>query len=117
MKECIDKMLVILPFEKEYYKNKWNWDVEYVGHPLVEVIEKVTSGKSGKSGQVESTKPIVALLPGSRKQEILKKLPIMLEVSRIISRLSVYCCKAPGMEDDFYESIHWNIIPMFHRCE
>ena len=32
-------MLVILPFEKDYYKNKWNWDVEYVGHPLVEVIE------------------------------------------------------------------------------
>ena len=33
MKQCIDKMLVILPFEKEYFKNKWNWEVEYVGHP------------------------------------------------------------------------------------
>ncbi len=40
MKECVDKMLVILPFEKEYYKNNWNWEVEYVGHPLVEEIER-----------------------------------------------------------------------------
>src|SRR6478752_4327221 len=39
MMKTIDKMIVILPFEKEYYKNKWNWDVDYVGHPLVKVIE------------------------------------------------------------------------------
>jgi lipid-A-disaccharide synthase len=39
MKQCIDKMLVILPFEKDYYQNKWNWAVEYVGHPLVQVVE------------------------------------------------------------------------------
>ena len=39
MKETIDKMIVILPFEKDYFKNKWSWEVEYVGHPLVEVIE------------------------------------------------------------------------------
>src|SRR5215213_8222193 len=39
MKKTIDKMLVILPFEKHYYKENWNWDVEYVGHPLVQVVE------------------------------------------------------------------------------
>ena len=44
MKKCIDKMIVILPFEKEYFKNKWNWDVEYVGHPLVEVVEEFRVG-------------------------------------------------------------------------
>ena len=43
MKQNIDKMIVILPFEKDYYKNKWNWDVEYVGHPLVQVIEEFKS--------------------------------------------------------------------------
>jgi lipid-A-disaccharide synthase len=47
MKQCIDKMLCILPFEKEYYKDRWNWEVEYVGHPLVEVVE--ASLKSGRS--------------------------------------------------------------------
>ena len=40
MKKYIDKMIVILPFEKDYYKNKWNWNVDYVGHPLVQVVEK-----------------------------------------------------------------------------
>jgi lipid-A-disaccharide synthase len=40
MKQCIDLLLCILPFEKNYYKTKWNWEVEYVGHPLVEVVER-----------------------------------------------------------------------------
>src|SRR5574338_1688304 len=43
MKQCIDKMLVILPFEKKYFHDNWNWEVEYVGHPLVEVIESEKS--------------------------------------------------------------------------
>jgi lipid-A-disaccharide synthase len=50
MKQCIDKMLCILPFEKDYYKNRWNWDVEYVGHPLVEVVEEKQSGVDKQSG-------------------------------------------------------------------
>jgi len=49
MKECIDKMLVILPFEKDYFKDKWNWDVEYVGHPLVEVVESYGLRVSGQN--------------------------------------------------------------------
>src|SRR5580765_6166319 len=79
MKEYIDKMLVILPFEKEYFKNKWNWDVEYVGHPLVEVVN---GWQPAVNNQEFSDRTIVALLPGSRKQEIAKKLPVMLEVSK-----------------------------------
>ena len=43
MKKYIDKMIVILPFEKDYYKNKWNWNVDYVGHPLVQVIDEFKS--------------------------------------------------------------------------
>lgn len=102
MKQTIDKMLVILPFEKEYYKNKWNWEVEYVGHPLVEVIERhKTDSKSGPL----SGKPIVALLPGSRKQEILKKLPIMLEVSRSFPGYQFIVAKAPGVEEQFYDDL------------
>ena len=70
MKQCIDKMLVILPFEKDYYKNKWNWEVEYVGHPLVEVIEKsrellvgpaLLLRRGGEGGSQESGLPSVAL--------------------------------------------------------
>ncbi|MBK8141716.1 MAG: lipid-A-disaccharide synthase [Chitinophagaceae bacterium] len=102
MKECIDKMLVILPFEKDYFKNKWNWEVEYVGHPLVEVIETRLS----ESGNEKfSDNPIVALLPGSRKQEILKKLPVMLEVSKSFPAYQFIVAKAPGTDEAFYNQL------------
>lgn len=102
MKKCIDKMLVILPFEKEYYRNKWNWDVEYVGHPLVKVINEQLA--SPQAEQL-SGKPIVALLPGSRKQEILKKLPVMLETSRDFPTYQFIVAKAPGVEESFYDDL------------
>jgi len=122
MKECIDKMLVILPFEKDYFKNKWNWEVEYVGHPLVEVVEKfrVGSRESGvqssesavlqQSADADSELPtlnsrLIALLPGSRKQEILKKLPVMLEVSKSFPGYEFVVAKAPGIEDNFYKEL------------
>ncbi len=101
MKRDIDLMLVILPFEKDYFKNKWQWPVEYVGHPLVEVIERYTSENASNAG----TDPVIALLPGSRKQEILKKLPVMLEVSRRFPSEKFIVAKAPGVEDDFYAAL------------
>jgi len=106
MKQNIDKMLVILPFEKSYYKNKWHWDVEYVGHPLVEVIDEYKANQNRQPLILHfpsETSNIVALLPGSRKQEILKKLPIMLEVSRSFPQYQFVVAKAPGQEDNFYE--------------
>jgi len=102
MKQCIDKMLVILPFEKDFFKNKWNWDVEYVGHPLIEVIEK---HKAESKAAPLSEKPIIALLPGSRKQEILKKLPVMLEVSRSFTDYQFIVAKAPGVDEQFYDEL------------
>ncbi|HEY6979150.1 MAG TPA: lipid-A-disaccharide synthase [Chitinophagaceae bacterium] len=115
MKHNIDKMLVVLPFEKDYYKNKWNWDVEYVGHPLVQVIENYkakhspqpsTPSGSGHTSNIEHPAvSIVALLPGSRKQEIVKKLPIMLEASKSFPQYRFIVAKAPGQEDGFYEEM------------
>ncbi|HEX7903315.1 MAG TPA: lipid-A-disaccharide synthase [Chitinophagaceae bacterium] len=102
MKECIDKMLVILPFEKDFFKDKWNWEVEYVGHPLVEVINRQ---QSIVNNQRLSDKTIVAVLPGSRKQEILKKLPVMLEVSKSFLDHQFIVAKAPGVEDAFYNEL------------
>ncbi|MFC0775128.1 lipid-A-disaccharide synthase [Terrimonas alba] len=102
MKECIDKMLVILPFEKDYFKSKWHWEVEYVGHPLVEVIE---SEKSKVKSEKLSEREIIALLPGSRKQEILKKLPVMLEVSKSFPNYQFIVAKAPGVEENFYDDL------------
>ena len=95
----IDKMLVILPFEKEFYR-KWNYEVEYVGHPLVEVI----AAKSAASVEAPP-KPIIALLPGSRKQEILKKLPVMLETSRFFPDHQFIVAQAPGQDPEFYKNL------------
>ena len=121
----VDKMLVILPFEKEFYR-KWNYDVEYVGHPLVEVIDKFRTSDSSNNtpdgfdlpspGPIgiarlspyapnHPSKPIIALLPGSRKQEILKKLPVMLEASRFFPDYQFVVAQAPGQDGSFYKDI------------
>ncbi|MGL6267332.1 MAG: lipid-A-disaccharide synthase [Chitinophagaceae bacterium] len=112
LKKVIDKMLVILPFEKDFYK-KWNYDVEYVGHPLVEVIEenrKLTTGQPSTvnrqpavPGQPSTVnrQPTIALLPGSRKQEISKKLPIMLEVCKFFPDCRFVVAQAPSLSDEF----------------
>lgn len=106
MKQCIDKMLVILPFEKEYYKNKWNWNVDYVGHPLLEEIERKKSAGSGlvikNAAGKPVTKPVIALLPGSRKQEIEKKLPVMLAVSKSFPGYQFVVAQAPAVDGAFY---------------
>jgi lipid-A-disaccharide synthase len=101
IKETVDKMIVILPFETSFYE-RWNYKVEYVGHPLVEVIDNfLHQGNHRKL----AAKPVIALLPGSRKQEILKKLPIMLQLSREFPDYQFIVAKAPGMENEFYESL------------
>ena len=103
MKQCIDKMICILPFEKKYYKERWYWDVEYVGHPLVEVVEEFLNNK--KENIEQGTESTIALLPGSRKQEILKKLPIMLEVAKHFLAYQFVVAKAPGLEESFYNEL------------
>ena len=108
IKASVDKMLVILPFEKEFYK-KWNYEVEYVGHPLVEVVDgwplTVDRNKPLLTNNGQQTTNIVALLPGSRKQEILKKLPVMLEVSNHFPDHQFVVAKAPGLDENFYNEL------------
>jgi lipid-A-disaccharide synthase len=101
IKEYVDKMLVILPFEKEFYQ-KWNYEVEYVGHPLVEVIDQF---RSSTPSTPSTPLPVIALLPGSRRQEIIKKLPIMLELSRFFPDHQFVVAQAPGLDNDFYTAL------------
>jgi lipid-A-disaccharide synthase len=103
IKKNVDKMLVILPFEKEFYK-KWNYEVEYVGHPLAEVVNNFKEKNKNQSNPF-TDKKIIALLPGSRQQEILKKLPIMLSVAKHFSEYQFIVAKAPGLEDSFYDEM------------
>ena len=101
IREVVDKMLVILPFEVDFYK-KWNYEVTYVGHPLVQVIEDF---KKANSTLTLTPHPSVALLPGSREQEIKKKLPIMLEATRNFPDVQFRIAQAPSLERSFYESM------------
>lgn len=107
IKKNVDKMLVILPFEKEFYQ-KWSYDVEYVGHPLADVVESAISDidplpETAVSPLNENN--IIALLPGSRAQEVLRKLPVMLEVSRSFPEYRFIIAKAPSLDDSFYNSL------------
>lgn len=105
IKQFVDKMLVILPFEKEFYA-KHGYEVEYVGHPLADEIERLRNDpKQRELLPVKTNKPIIALLPGSRKQEILIKLPVMLQVSKHFPEYQFVVACAPGQEDAFYTEI------------
>ncbi|MDI9319093.1 MAG: lipid-A-disaccharide synthase [Phycisphaerales bacterium] len=101
IKSCVDKMLVILPFEVDFYKT-WNFPVTYTGHPLVEVIQQ----------EIEevpivplSSKPIIALLPGSREQEIKVKLPLMLSVVDNFPDYQFIVAQAPSLSDELMQDI------------
>ena len=113
IKKNVDKMLVILPFEKDFYK-KWGFEVEYVGHPLVKVVDEFISNHTVSEPAAHSLlnssnmaihTPVIAILPGSRQQEILTKLPIMLSVAKYFPDYHFVVAKAPGIEDDFYDAL------------
>ncbi len=99
IKKYVDKMIVILPFEKQFYKN-WDYEVEYVGHPLVQEIENFKACHQ----EIEQKPDVIALLPGSRKQEIKIKLPLMLEATKNFPKNTFIVAKAPSIEDTFYET-------------
>jgi lipid-A-disaccharide synthase len=103
MKRCIDKMLCILPFEKPFFETKWQWPVTYVGHPLIQVIQAYQNNPEAQP-QLQN-KNVIALLPGSRQQEILVKLPIMLSVAPLYPNYQFVIAKAPGIDASFYDTL------------
>ncbi len=107
IRNSVDKMLVILPFEKNFYR-KWDYEVEYVGHPLADVVDSAQNEIDPLPGAMLSPlneNNIVALLPGSREQEVMKKLPVMLEVSKSFPDYRFVVAKAPSLNDAFYEKL------------
>lgn len=103
IKKSVDKMFVVLPFEKDFYK-KHNYDVTFTGHPLLDVIDERKREPSSfiRQNNLDS-KPIIALLPGSRKQEISTMLPIMLSVSKQFPEYQFVVGGAPGQDASFYK--------------
>jgi len=108
IKAYVDEMFVILPFEKEFYQ-KFGVDVHYVGHPLIDALEEYKEKALSQSEFIArnklSDKPIIALLPGSRKQEISAMLPIMLKAVDKVGDFELIIAGAPSQEASFYRSI------------
>jgi lipid-A-disaccharide synthase len=106
IKVVVDKMYVILPFEKAFYK-KFDYDVDFVGHPLIDAIEQFKEKAISKQAFYEkyglNEKPIIALLPGSRSQEIEKKLPLMLSVVSEFNDYQFVIAGAPARSKEYYE--------------
>ena len=105
IKRDVDAMYVILPFEKEFYENKHNFPVHFVGHPLIDAIanrEPVSPDAFRKEHKLDE-RPIIALLPGSRKQEIQKMLDVMLSITSSFKEYQFVIAGAPSQHVDFYE--------------
>ena len=105
IKRDIDAMYVILPFEKEFYEKKHGFPVHFVGHPLLDAIANRPSLNATdfrNANDLDSVKPIIALLPGSRKQEIQKMLSVMISITTDFPDYEFVIGGAPSLDKNFY---------------
>lgn len=105
IKRDFDQLSVILPFEKEYFEQKHNFPVTFVGHPLIDAIHNRPQSDeiAFKTAHGLDERPIIALLPGSRKQEISKMLQLMLSVVPDFPDYQFVIAGAPSQDFSFYE--------------
>lgn len=104
IKKFVDEMLVILPFEKDFYK-KHQVEAHFVGHPLLDAISDLPTLdlQKFKSENNLNEKEIIALLPGSREQEVEKMLQIMLSVRPYFPEYQFVIAGAPSLPKSFYQ--------------
>ncbi|MET2986366.1 lipid-A-disaccharide synthase [Aureibaculum conchae] len=105
IKRDIDAMYVILPFEETFYKT-YNYKVHFIGHPLIDAIADRTQVREKEFRKAHNIgeKPIIALLPGSRKQEITKMLSVMLSMVDRFKDYQFVIAGAPSQDYEFYKS-------------
>lgn len=108
IKAFVDKMLVILPFEKEFFKQH-QYAVEYVGNPL---LDSVAQYQLQEKKPLNFSKPILAILPGSRKMEIKNMLPIMLETAAHYKDYQPVIAAVNQLQLELYQQINTYQFPM-----
>jgi lipid-A-disaccharide synthase len=101
IKKIVDRMFVILPFEKDFY-GKFDYNVDFVGHPLLDAVAGQTLHTS--DWKISTSKPIIALLPGSRKQEISTMLPLFLSIKKHYPDHQFIIAGAPSQGKEFYQT-------------
>ena len=107
IKRDVDELFSILPFEVDFFEKKHHYPIHYVGNPTAQEVREFidNSEKSDNSDYSEySEKPIIALLAGSRQQEIKDNLPAMIEATgHLTSQYDIILAGAPGIERSYYE--------------
>ena len=102
IKANVDRMFSILPFEKEFYQ-QFNYEIDYIGNPVADAVYGFTPDHSfAVKANLPTDKPIVALLPGSRKQELQNMLPIMLQVCEQFSHYHFVVAAIKDMDQQLY---------------
>lgn len=101
IKRIVDHMFCILPFEVDFYKD-WGMKVDYVGNPLLDEIASFSPNDAFKAKNNLNEQPIIALLPGSRKQEIERLLPVMLSVMDEFKDYQFVIAAAPTFAAEYY---------------
>lgn len=110
IKEVVDKMLVVLPFEKDFYDD-YRVDAHFVGHPLLDELSKVryiNRSNFARQNKLDPKKEIIALLPGSRKQEVTRMLGIMMKVMDKFPEYQFVIGCAPSLPESFYRELVGN---------
>ena len=109
IKRDVSEMFSILPFEVPFYEQKHKFPVHYVGNPTAQEVAEFRAGyhqtyeEFCRENNLDSRKPIVALLAGSRLQEIKDNLPAMIEVAERFEDYQMVLAGAPSIEDEYYD--------------
>ena len=102
IRRYVDDLLVILPFEKTFFKEN-SVEATYIGHPLMDVIPSFEKNPDFlHRSDLTAAMPIIALLPGSRRQEVRQMLPVMLAVASLYPQFQWVIAMAPSLPEDFY---------------
>ncbi len=112
IKKVVDKMFCILPFEVAFYKG-WDMEIDYVGNPLLDEIALFKPDPQFRELHQLGNKKIIALLPGSRKQEIERLLPVMLSTAAGFPEYQFVIAGAPSFQPDYYAQFNGgNAVPL-----
>jgi lipid-A-disaccharide synthase len=116
IKKFVDRMFCILPFEVEFYK-KWGMDVDYVGNPILDAIASNPPDELFKINHNLDVRPIIALLPGSRKQELERVLPEMVRTADRFPEYQFVIAGAPSFtEEDYSAYLEGRKIPVIFNA-